>query len=381
MTTTKDASTGTPPAAEENRTPTAKRTQRKGGVGKIVGLVIAVAVVAGLAGWSLGKIFSPPPAVTTETVVSTFTVKQGSIGKSITLNAAATWGSEASGINRAAGVVTSMEQASEAKNSGDAIYTVDLAPVALVAGGTPAFREITTGTEGPDVVQLAVMLAERGYSVDPETSKVDWVFAQAIKAWQKDIGAKATGTVANGALIFAPGLPARIQFDPKLISVGATLAGGEKVLTVASAVPEFTIEVPNEQAQSIPVGTAVTIKNKDAKWPGTVAGIKDSTNTSNKLLVLGSGTDAAICGKDCGALTADKDALFPTEIIMVPTQEGLVVPSSAIRTNATGGTSVLMDSGDEQPVGVVATSGGMTIITGVTAGTRIQLWAPTPPKR
>ena len=356
------------------------RPKRKRGIGKIAVLLVVVAVVSALVGWSLAKIFSPPAQVAAETVATTFTVKQGSIGKSITLNAAAAWGAEASGINRAAGVVTSMEPAAEPKKSGDAIYAVDLAPVALVAGSTPAFREIATGTQGPDVVQLAAMLAERGYAVDPEVDKVDWVFAQAIKAWQKDIGAKDTGTVANGAVIFTPGLPARIQFDPEVISVGATLAGGEKVLTVASAVPEFTIEVPNEQAQSIPVGTSVTIKNKDAQWSGQVAGIKDTANSSNKLLVLGSTTDAPLCGEDCGSLTAAKDALFPTEIIIVPAQEGLVVPSSAIRTNASGGTSLLLDSGAEQPVEVVATSSGMSIVTGIDAGTRIQLWAPTAPK-
>lgn len=356
------------------------RPKRKRGIGKIVVLVVVVAVVFALVGWSLAKIFSPPAQVAAETVATTFTVKQGSIGKSITLNAAAAWGAEASGINRAAGVVTSMKPTAEPTRSGDAIYAVDLAPVALVAGSTPAFREITTGTQGPDVVQLAAMLAERGYAVDPEVDKVDWVFAQAIKAWQKDIGAKDTGTVANGAVIFTPGLPARIQFDPEIITVGATLAGGEKVLTVASAVPEFTIEVPNEQAQSIPVGTSATIKNKDAQWPGQVAGIKDTANSSNKLLVLGSTTDAPLCGEDCGSLTAAKDALFPTEITIVPAQEGLVVPSSAIRTNASGGTSLLLDSGAEQPVEVVATSSGMSIVTGIDAGTRIQLWAPTAPK-
>ncbi|WP_157875271.1 peptidoglycan-binding protein [Arthrobacter sp. PAMC 25486] len=336
--------------------------------------------MSALAGWSLGKIFTPPPATTAQSVVNTFTVRQGSLGKAITLNAAAAWGSEASGINRAAGVVTSMEPVADPKVSGDPIYAADLAPVALVAGSTPAFREITTGTEGPDVVQLAAMLAERGYGVDPETSKVDWVFAQAIKAWQRDIGAKDTGTVANGAVIFAPGLPARIQFDPDIISVGATLAGGEKVLTVASAVPEFTIEVPNEQAQTIPVGTPVSIKNGEARWPGQVSGIRELANGSNKLLVLGSATDTPICGADCGALTAVKDALFPTEITLVPHQEGLVVPSSAIRTNASGGTSVMLASGTDQPVEVVGTSSGMSIVTGVDAGTVIQLWAPAAPK-
>lgn len=356
------------------------RPKRQRGLGKIVFLIVMVAVVSVLVGWSLAKIFSPPVQVAAETLATTFTVKQGSIGKSITLNAAAAWGAEASGINRAAGVVTSMNPTTELTRSGDAIYAVDLAPVALVAGRTPAFREITTGTQGPDVIQLAVMLAERGYGVDPDADKVDWVFAQAIKAWQKDIGAKDTGTVANGAVIFTPGLPARIQFDPEIISVGATLVGGEKVLTVASAVPEFTLEVPNDQAQSIPVGTGVTIKNKDAKWPGQVAGIKDSANSSNKLLVLGSTTDAPLCGRDCGALTEAKDALFPTEIIIVASQEGLVVPSSAVRTNASGGTSLLLESGVEQPVEVVATSSGMTIVIGIDAGTRIQLWAPTAPK-
>lgn len=255
--------------------------------------------------------------MTAESVVGTFTVTQGSIGKSITLNAAAVWGAEASGLNRAAGVVTSMEAVEEPKASGDPVYAVDLAPVAVVAGSTPAFREITTGTQGPDVLQLAVMLAGRGYGVDPETEKVDWVFSQAIRAWQADMGAKDTGTVALGAVVFVPGLPARIQFDPEVISVGATLAGGEKVFTVASAVPEFTIEVPNEQAQSIPVGSPVGVKAGEASWPGQVSGVRDAANGSNRLLVLGSTTDAPLCGDGCGVLTAAKDALFPTEITIV----------------------------------------------------------------
>lgn len=96
--------------------------------------------------------------------------------------------------------------------------------------------------------------------------------------------------------------------------------------------------------------------------------------------MLGSATDAPICGKDCGALTEAKDALFPTEIIMVPKQDGLVVPSSAIRTGASGDTSVMLEAGGDQPVEVVASSGGMSIVTGVDVGTRIQLWAPTAPK-
>lgn len=337
----------------------------------------AVLLVAGAGGvgWAAASVLTPAEDVLDATAFTYVSVEPGQVGSSIALNTVGTWTPAPIGVNRAAGVVTSViVTAGDEVSHGSTLYTVDLRPVVVAQGEVPAFRAIGQGTQGPDVAQVQSMLAARGLYSGPTDGKAGAGTVAAIKAWQKAAGMPQSGVVEAGDVIFVPTLPTRVALDDDVVVRGASLAGGEHVLRGLPAAPDFEVPVTEAQAAMMPTGTRVEITSPEGVLWIAFAGGRMPDPESGTIKVTLEGEDGGvICGEECAQIPVTGEALLTSKIVTVPTVTGLVVPSAALVTGADGKVAVIGDDGEWTPVTVVASARGMSVIEGVAQGTRVRV--------
>ena len=361
-------------AAPENRDP--QRSRGLGALTKRLSVSLLLIALGAVAAWAVITVTKPakdPLAKTTSTFV---TVGEGEVGAATTVNASAEWTKQPAGINRAAGVVTSVAVTDGTEVApGSTLYSVGLNPVIIARGETPAFRDITEDTEGSDVVQLQSFLAEVGYYSASVTGKVNPATTQAIQRWQKDLGVPQTGTVNAGDIIYVPELPARVSLDTEKIYRGATLTGDESVLFTLPAAPTFKITVTKPQAAVITSGLSATIRTPEgATWEGITGGVIPSAEESEAVnILIGTADGSPVCGTECQTIAASGQTQLQAEITLVTKVSGLVVPSSAIITTASGKTAVINKNGKQVKVTIIQSANGMTVIEGVEAGTKVRV--------
>jgi len=321
-------------------------------------------------------VLSPADEVLASPGFTTVEVASGEVGSSISLNTVAAWTPVPVGVNRAAGVVTSVTVAAgDEVSQGSSLYAVDLRPVVVAQGETPAFRDIAQGIEGPDVAQLQGMLTTLGLFHGVVDGKAGAGTVAAIKAWQKSLGLPQSGVVGVGDVIFVPLLPTRVALDDEVVARGASLSGGEDVVAGLPSSPVFTVPVTEGQAGMMPTGTRVEITSPDGDVWVAVAGEQTPDPETGTITVALDAPEegAVICGEQCAQVPVTGQALLSSKIVTVPTVTGLVVPSAALVTGADGTTAVVTTAGDRIPVTVTASARGMSVVEGVDAGTRVRV--------
>lgn len=338
--------------------------------------VVAFAVVlAGGVGWPAATVLRPADDPTQATPFTFVSVAPGEVGSSITLNTVAQWEPTPVGVNEAAGVVTGVSVApGDEVVAGTQLYSVDLRPVVVAQGEVPAFRAIGSDIQGEDVRQLQSMLSELGYFDGDIDGQARWSTTQAIMAWQKALGVGQSGTVELGDVIFVPALPTRISLDTEVIHRGAALAGGEEVVRALPPSPVFTLPVTGAQAAMIPTGTEVQIEAVGGDVWQAIAADQVVDAESQTVTVALTGPDgAAICGQECGQIPVTGQARLASTIVTVPTVQGLVVPSAALVSDASGQVAVIDETGSRIPVTVMTAARGMSVIEGVADGVRVRV--------
>lgn len=335
-------------------------------------LVVVLAVGAG-SGWAMSTVLRPAHDPTQGPSFALAVVQNGEIGSSISLNAVARWAQTPVGTNQAAGVVTSVEVTpGDEVTQGTVLYRVGLRPVVVAAGAVPAFRDIGSGTRGEDVAQLQEMLRSTGHYRGAADGTAGPSTLAAVKRWQKDSGLEATGVVGTGDIIFVPDLPTRIALDPEVVSRGSALSGGEVVVRSLSAAPDLTMPVTVDQATMIQTGTSITVTAPDGDTWAAVAAERylDGATTVIRLASSGGG---ALCLDQCAQIPVTGEAQLASRVVVVPTVEGLVVPSGALVTDASGQVALLDESGAPYPVQVVGSARGMSVVDGVEDGLQVRI--------
>ena len=343
--------------------------------------VLVVAAVAGAAGWALATVMRPAQDPLEASTYTFATVEAGEITSSVNLNSIAEWTPTPIGSNQAAGIVTSVKVApGDEVSQGSTLYLVNQRPIVVAEGSVPAYRAIGDGAEGEDVVQLQGMLASLGHFSGDADGKAGYRTVAAIKSWQTSMGVPATGAVELGDVIYVPDLPARVSVDDEVIARGKSVSGGEPVLLGLPSSPRFTLPVTEAQSAMIPTGTPVQITSPGGNAWEAVAGDRASEAQSQAVVVTLTGTEGqTICADECGEVPVTGEALLPSKIIIVPTVQGLVVPSSALMTDVSGQIVVIDAGGARRPVTVVASARGMSAIEGVEAGARVRIPAEDSP--
>ncbi|MFT4051929.1 MAG: peptidoglycan-binding domain-containing protein [Microbacterium sp.] len=350
-------------------------TSRTRRVATGLALFAAGAVLAGAAAWAIVAVTRPAEDPLEATTFTLAEVTAGEVGASIQLNTVAEWTPVPVGANRAAGVVTSVDVAAGAEVSqGALLYTVDLRPVVVAQGEVPAFRDVGDGSSGEDVRQVQQLLTDLGFYSGEVEGEAGSLTASAIRAWQKSLGVEQTGVVAAGDIVFVPSLPTRVAVDADVVFRGASLAGGEPVLSGLPASPEFTIPVTDAQAAMMPAGTRVEITSPDGDvWTGFVGEQTRDAEMGTVVVSLSGADGAVICGDQCAQVPVTGQATLSSTIVTVETVSGLVVPSSALVSDADGQLAVIDEAGERMPVTVVTAARGLSVIEGVDEGTKVRV--------
>ncbi len=307
-------------------------------IGVWIGVLIAAVVLAGVAGWALATVLRPADDPLEATAFTFVSVEPGQVGSSLSLNTVARWEPTPVGVNQAVGVVTAVAVAAgDDVSAGTVLYTVGLRPVVIAQGEVPAFRAIGSGTRGDDVAQLQQLLSQLGFLDGEADGEARWSTVEAIADWQESLGLARIGTVELGDVIFVPHLPTRVSLDVEAIARGTSVSGGEEVVLALPPSPVFTVPVTATQAGMIPTGTQVRITAPDGSvWDAAATDQAVEAQSQNVVVGLGAPGGEVICGDQCGQIPVTGEALLSSTIITVPSVEGLVVPSAALVTDASG---------------------------------------------
>lgn len=235
--------------------------------------VVAVAVVTRDDDASAAEDSSGPPA-TTE-------VTRGTLTDSATEGGTLGYGVERTVTGQLAGTVTWLPAEGTVVRRGGTLYAVDADPVALLYGEVPAWRDLSPGAEGRDVLQLERnlwQLGYRGFEVDREFTSYT---ALAVEDWQEELGVDETGVLERSRVVY-------LDDAARIATVSATpgdvLTPGASVLTVTGTVPSATVELDPSDRRLVEVGTEAEATLPDGST-ARVEVVEVSTEVS------GSGTD------------------------------------------------------------------------------------------
>lgn len=333
----------------------------------------SLVLTAAVGGWAAHEVLAPPADALDTAPHVLVDARSGSVERSLTLNTAAEWTASQTLSNQATGTVTELlDDPGETKSVGEVLYTVDLRPVVVAEGGVPAFRDMGRGTEGEDVAQLQRMLIDLGHYGGPDNGVFGAATDAAVRSWQSQAKVSVDGAVRHGDVVFSPTLPARFVLDTD-VAVGAMFTGGEPVVKLLPDAPSFSITMTEAQARMVEHGMTVVIDHPSGSWTARVDDVVAADEGTDFVAVLDGVDEAPICEESCGDIPTDEPLLLSSVIEIVPTTEGVVVPTAAIVTDAEGATGVVTETQTFQPVTVVASADGMSVVSGIEAGQRVQV--------
>jgi peptidoglycan hydrolase-like protein with peptidoglycan-binding domain len=383
-----------------------------------VGVGAALLAVGGLIGASLVKspqqlaadTAAPPPTVTTEPVVSqvvTSSVQmRGVVYPSVQYDVyvSAADSSAAGSSSTGPMYISKLEVAAGGTiRNGKQLAELDGEPLFALAGQVPAWRDLTPGESGPDVMELQHALATLGYYHDGDTAGYFGSATQAaVAAYYEHLGyaAPTSGGVPAADVIFLPSLPASV------VAVnGATgQQPGQPFLELAARGSlTLTGELPPAYAGQVKAGLRVSIYSEvtGTRATGTVAQLGTATTTvpAGTVVNIGtpsSGSESSGSGSGSGSggsggseaptfipLTVDPSAPLAAALngqnVLVTVQTGqtegpvLTVPVAAIVTSAAGTSYVTVTGAKGGQTQVAVTPGlsqnGYVQVTPARAGT------------
>jgi hypothetical protein len=181
-------------------------------------------------------------------------------------------------LGRAPGTVTWLPAIGQVIRQGTVLYRVNDAPVVLLYGTIPAYRNLAEAaspgvTTGRDVAQLNHDLVALGCvnaaEVRPEWDEFSWATKAGVERLQGRLGADATGELPLGSVVFLP-TAARVE------SLGAQPGGpaAGPVLRATSTTPTVTVALDPDLRSQIKAGNRVAITLPDGRRsPGTVTSV------------------------------------------------------------------------------------------------------------
>jgi len=161
-------------------------------------------------------------------------------------------------VGQTAGVVTSEVAVGSVCGDGSRLYSVNDAPVFLVVGSIPLWREITVGDVGPDVGEIKAVFASltrsRQLTATDSYSAAD---AGVVHLWQATHGyGEAGGSIPLGEFLAEP---TTVLVSGYQSSVGSTVAPGQPVVTVTTTQREVVASVPLDAVSTLKLGTTAQI--------------------------------------------------------------------------------------------------------------------------
>lgn len=226
----------------------------------LVGLGVAVAVAAVATTAAFGVDLSSEPAANRAAAPpATGTITRMTLVETEKVSATLGYGDPVPVTAHANATLTWLPAEGVTVSRGQTVYRVDDQPVVLLYGSLPVYRVLRTGVEGADVKQLERNLSALGYpgfTVDDSFSSST---ASAVKAWQEDLGRDATGAVAPGQVVVAPGA---IRVAGVKAAVGDAASG--VVLAYTGTVRQVYIALDVSKQHLVKVGLPATVTLPDS---------------------------------------------------------------------------------------------------------------------
>jgi hypothetical protein len=177
-----------------------------------VGIVAVLAAVGGAAAstGTFGTSGHPGNGVADNSDPTGLTaVTRGTLSSQVQVNATLGYMGNYDVLNEASGTYTSLPSAGQVIRRGQVLYRVSNAPVALLYGSLPMYRNLSAGMNGPDVRQLNANLVALGYADKAGIAALGWDYfswqtTYALELYQRDLGVDQTGTLAPGQAVFLP---------------------------------------------------------------------------------------------------------------------------------------------------------------------------------
>ena len=217
---------------------------RRGGLAALAlsvaaGAVVVLVLVAG----------SPSPtgaAGAAKTPAGAATVRRRNLVQTDTEAGTLSYAKPQTVYDRLSGTITWLPGVGQVVKPGGTLFRVNGAPVLLMDGGTPAYRDLSSAdSDGPDILELNRNLAALGFNANGIVVDDEWQEATTlgVELLQESLGESPTGSLSLGKVVFLPG--------PQLVStvdgtVGDTANGGGTG-TPASA----TVDPPAPQFVSL----------------------------------------------------------------------------------------------------------------------------------
>ncbi|WP_336209476.1 peptidoglycan-binding protein [Nonomuraea sp. LPB2021202275-12-8] len=325
----------------------------------LAGAAIAVANSAGLldGGTAPSAAAALPPATTSiakQTMEDTLDA-DGDLG----------FGPTTTAVSRRPGTITWLPDSGAQITRGKPLFKIDNDPVVLMYGGTPAYRDLKTGTEGRDVANLERNLSKLGYTGFTVDEEYTWATAEAVMEWQEDRGLEETGVVELGRVVFADG---KVRVDTLDSQVGQPTAPGQKVLSHTGTTKVVTVRLEAEDQRLAKEGAKVSVTLPDGKdvsgkitevatviEPGE--GQEDPQTKVEALVAISAKARKATAGLDQAAVDVTFTATRHEDVLTVP-----IASLVALRE---GGFGVEVVEG--------ATTRYVAVKTGLFAGGRVEI--------
>ena len=210
-------------------------------------------------------------------------------------------GSPYSVINHARGTYTKLPAAGRVIRQGHVLYRVDDRPVVLLYGPTPAYRTLSAGTSGPDVVELNADLVALGYATRAQLSPKSASFGPATTAGviklQAALGVTQDGALTLGQAVFEP---SAVQVTSVSAQLGGSAQAGATAMQGTSTTRQVQVALSASEQTAVAIGDRVSITLPNNRTtPGVVSSVGAvATCPSSSASGAGSGSGSAATGTD-----------------------------------------------------------------------------------
>lgn len=333
------------------------------GVATVAGVGLTFAATSGFGFSPAGEPTAHAPIATAEVTRQDLIATTDESGKLIHASEATLQGT--------GGTVTWLPAEGATIERGSQLLRIDEVPVVLLYGTLPAYRQLSSGSEGQDVRQFEENLAALGYTGFDVDERFTWATTEAVMDWQSDRGLERTGVVDPSRIHYAAG-PVQVTSLP--MKVGDQATG--KLLTVASRDRVVTVDLDESDARFATVGDAVEVVLPDgstfgAKLTGVatviVPGDDSPTGDSEDTTVL----RVTVTPDDPAAVSAAGTTTATVRFTADRREGVLTVPVTALLALAEGGYGV--EIVDDQDASKEAKTRLIAVETGLFADGRVEI--------
>lgn len=249
-----------------------------------------------------------------------------------------------------AGTVTWVAGAGSVRTRNQILHMVDESPVLLMYGVTPAYRDMASGQQGRDVLQLERNLSALGFDADGDMA-VDGAFdgytAEAVRQWQESWSLDQTGVVERGRVVFLPGARRVAVVSAK---VGGAATGA--IMTTTSSARTVAVDLDARRQDLVELGAAATVELADGSEAratvtsiGRVATAVDAESTPTVSIEFTVAAGDATGLPDSSPVSVEVEADRARDVLAVPVNAVLALAGGGYgleRVNDDGSRTVVM---------------------------------------